>query len=115
MLRRWLRERRVRQEEHNRQIFCYECRGKKRYADPMAICLALQVDKEYTPEHLRKAKRAEPISMEIVAEAATKAFDVPRLDTATGQGMTFAELVGLVDAFDLWCYHLQKKTLHLQT
>lgn len=115
MLLRWLRERRVRREEHHKQIFCYEFRGKRRYADPMAICLSLQIDKDYTPEHLRKAKQAQPLSMEIVADAATRAFAVTRLDTETGEGMTVAELVGLVDAFDLWCYQLQKKTPHLRT
>lgn len=100
----------MRKQEHAKQIFAYETEQKTRYADPMEVCLLLASDENYTPEHLRKAKKCEPASMEIVAQAAARAFNVQRLDTATGKGMTIAELVGLVDAFDLWCWHLQKKT-----
>lgn len=115
MIRRWLHRRRLRAENKNRNIFTYVASGEKRYADPMAIALALKFDKRYTEQHLQQAKNLDPASMEIVAQAAERAFGIPRLDESTGEGLTISELIGLVDAFDLWCFQLQKKTAHLAT
>ena len=121
MFTRYFHLKRANKEEVARQIFAYQSRVKSskgfnttvfrtRYADPMMIALALQSDPGYTPEHLRRAKTHEAESLEIVAKAAARAFQIDRLDEETGEGATMAELIGLVDAFDLWCFQLQKKT-----
>ena len=110
MFTRYFHLKRANKEEVARQIFAYQSRDKTRYADPMMIALALQSDPGYTPEHLRRAKTHEAASLEIVAKAAARAFQIDRLDEETGEGATMAELIGLVDAFDLWCFQLQKKT-----
>lgn len=108
--RRFRTKRAAASEEVARQIFAYESRGKKRYCDPLMVAMALQTDARFTNEHLRKAKKHDPESLEIVAAAGARAFQVERLNGENGQGATVAELVGLVDAFDLWCFQLQKKT-----
>ncbi len=113
MFKRWRKrrlERRVRREQLQRCIFTYETQQGTRHGDPMQIAMALKTDADYLPRHLDEALKNDPISMEIVANAASRAFGIPRLKEATGDGMTIAELIGLVDAFDLWCYRLQKKT-----
>lgn len=103
-------EKRARREQLKRCIFSYQTHQGTRHADPMQIAMALKTDQEYLPRHLDEALNNDPIAMEIVAKAAARAFAVSRLDEATGEGMTIGELIGLVDAFDLWCYRLQKKT-----
>jgi len=111
MFKRFLLRRRVQNEQAARRIFAYFVDGKKRYADPMEVALSLQMDAVYTPEHLTRAKKThDPESMEVCAQAAAKAFDLNRLDPETGTGATIAELIGLIDAFDTWCFVLQKKT-----
>lgn len=110
MFTRYFHIKRAKKEEVARQIFAYQAREKTRYADPMMVAMALQSDPSYTPDHLRRAKEHNAESLEIVAKAAARAFQVSRLDEDTGEGATIAELVGLVDAFDLWCFQLQKKT-----
>ncbi|MFZ9077523.1 MAG: hypothetical protein ACO23H_03245 [Alphaproteobacteria bacterium] len=110
IIRRVFHRLRVRKEANTRQIFGYYSNGRKRFADPMDIAMALQTDEKYTPLHLKKARNLEAESMEIVAEAAARAFDMQRLDRETGKGSTIAELIGLVEAFDMWCFQLQKKT-----
>lgn len=103
-------ERRARREHLQRCIFSYETHQGTRHADPMQIAMALKTDPDYLPRHLDEALQNDPVSMEIVANAASRAFGIQRLDESTGNGMTIAELIGLVDAFDLWCFRLQKKT-----
>lgn len=111
---RWLRKKRVQvqaaREESTRQIFEFQTRTGTKYCDPLLVAMALHTDEHYAPEHLQKAKQHDPLALEIVANAASRAFQVPRLNGENGDGCTVAELVGLVDAFDLWCYQLQKKT-----
>lgn len=97
-------------EEKARQIFEFELRGKKHAVDPMMVALALSFDENYKPEHLEKAKLHDPISVEVSANAASRAFKISRFQDWNTDGATVAELVGLLDAFDLWCYQLQKKT-----
>lgn len=100
----------IKKEERARQIFEFETEEGTRYCDPMMVALALSFDAEFKPEHLEKAKTGNPQSMEIVAAAGARAFSLSRLDPASGKGQTVAQLIGLVDAFDLWCFQLQKKT-----
>ncbi|MAI41346.1 MAG: hypothetical protein CMP95_02695 [Gammaproteobacteria bacterium] len=100
----------AKQEERARQIFEFETEEGTRYCDPMMVALALSFDAEFKPEHLERAKNGNPQSMEVVAAAGARAFKLDRLDPATGKGQTVAQLIGLVDAFDLWCFQLQKKT-----
>lgn len=113
MFQRWRRkkvEKRAGNEERARAIFSYETRQGTRHCDPLLVAMALQTDPEYKPEHLVKAKQQDPVCLEIVANAAARAFQVKRLSSADDTGMTIAELLGLLDAFDLWCFQLQKKT-----
>jgi len=109
----WLRKQRIQraaaQEERCRQIFEYQTRDGTRYCDPLLVAMALETDPNYTDDHLARAKRHDPVSLEVVANAAVRAFNVQRLNQ-DGEGATVAELIGLVDAFDLWCFQLQKKT-----
>ncbi len=100
----------AKQEERARQIFEFQTEQGTRYCDPMMVALALSFDAEFKPEHLSQAKSGNPQSMEIVAAAGARAFNLSRLDPETGEGQTVAQLIGLVDAFDLWCFQLQQKT-----
>ena len=97
-------------EERARQIFEFQAADGTRYCDPMMVALALSFDSKFKPEHLDKAKNGHPESMEIVAAAGSRAFKLERLNESTGEGHTVAQLIGLVDAFGLWCFQLQKKT-----
>lgn len=97
-------------EEQARQIFEFELRGKKHAVDPMMVALALSFDGEYKPEHLEKAESHDPISLEVCANAAARVFKIDRFSESNTAGATIAELVGLLHAFDIWCYQLQKKT-----
>lgn len=97
-------------EERARQIFEFQLRGKKYAADPMMVALALTYDAEYKQEHLEKAQSHDPLSLEVCASAAARVFKLDRFTSENQDGATIAELVGLLHAFDLWCYQLQKKT-----
>lgn len=97
-------------EERARQIFEYELRGKKHACDPMMVALALSFDAEYKPEHLEKAQSHDPVCLELCASAAARVFKLERFSEENTEGATIAELIGLLHAFDLWCYQLQKKT-----
>jgi hypothetical protein len=93
-----------------RNIFRFNDGRGVRSADPIAIAIALHEHKEFLPRHLGEAASGEPEAMMIVARTASEVFNVPFLAANGKIGLTAAEMLELMLAFDGYMWLLKKST-----
>lgn len=93
-----------------RNIFRFNDGRGVRSADPIAISIALHEHKEFLPRHLGEAVDGNPEAMMIVARAASEVFNVPHLAANGKSGLTAAEMLELMLAFDGYMWLLKKST-----
>ncbi len=101
MIRQWAWNRR-------RQIFHFNDGRKVRSADPIAVAIALHEHSEFLPRHLGEAADGDSTAQQIVARAACDVFGVTPLAADGRSGMTVAELIELMFAFDAYLFALKK-------
>ena len=92
----------------HRAIFRYRDGSKIRSIDPIAVALALHAHPKFLPSHLHEAASGDPSAMAIVSHAACDVFGVRPFDGKSG--LTVAELIELMLAFDVYCLALKKNT-----
>jgi hypothetical protein len=93
-----------------RNIFRFNDGRGVRSADPIAIAIALHEHKEFLPRHLGDAASGDPEAMMIVARTASEVFNVPFLAADGKSGLTAAEMLELMLAFDGYMWLLKKST-----
>lgn len=93
-----------------RNIFRFNDGRGVRSADPIAISIALHEHKTFLPRHLGEAVDGDPEAMMIVARAASEVFNVPSLAANGKSGLTAAEMLELMLAFDAYLWSLKKST-----
>ncbi len=106
MLLRWLANRRW---NKRRLIFRFHDGRRIRRVDPVEIALALHEHPEYLPEHLGEASDGHLGAQRTVAQAACDVFGVQPLSEKGG--LTVAERIELMQAFDLYLLALKKNTV----
>lgn len=97
----------------HRAIFRYRDGRKIRSIDPIAVALALHAHPRFLPTHLAEAAGGDAEAMETVAQAACDVFGVAPFNGQSG--LTIAELIELMLAFDVYCLALKKNTGILPT
>jgi hypothetical protein len=98
-----------------RNIFRFNDGRRVRSADPIAVAIALHEHKEYLPHHLGEATDGNPEAMMIVARAACDVLGVHPLAANGKSGLTAAELLELMQAFDGYLFALKKNIEHSLT
>lgn len=93
--------------QKRRQIFRFNDGSRVRAVDPIAIAVALKEHKEFLPRHLTGAVNGDPESRKKVADAACDVFGVVPFD-GLKTGLTVAERIELMLAFDLWMLTVKK-------
>lgn len=107
LLRQWLwRQRRL--------IFRFNNGSKIVAVDPISIAIAIHEHPQFLPRHLREAADGDREAQTIVANAACDVFDVTRFD-GYKTGLTVAERIELMMAFDTYLHALKKNTVHSLT
>lgn len=102
-LRRWLFRR-------QRFIFQFWDGRRYRYADPIAVHLALQEDPEFEfRRHMLDIDQGVPEATHIACRAVQRAFGVEAYDEAKRTGLLVGEQLGLLLAFYRWI-EVQKKS-----
>jgi hypothetical protein len=91
-----------------RNIFRYNDGRRVRSADPIAVAIALHEHKTFLPRHLGEATDGDPEAMIIVARAACDVFGVTPLAANGKTGLTAAECLELMQAFDAYLFALKK-------
>jgi hypothetical protein len=100
MLRQWIWNRR-------RLIFRFNDGAKVVAVDPIAIAIAIHEHPKYLPRHLNEAADGDREAQAIVADAACDVFKVSRFD-GYKSGLTVAERIELMMAFDVYLHVLKK-------
>lgn len=103
MLFRWLHNRR-------RKIFRFNDGRRVRSIDPIEAAIGLSEHKTYLPEHLEDARFGDVEALGQVATAACDVFGVQPLSVNGKTGLTVAERLELMLAFDLYLLALKKNT-----
>lgn len=107
LLRQWFwRQRRL--------IFRFNDGSKIVAVDPISIAIAIHEHPKFLPRHLREAADGDRESQAIVANAARDVFGVTRFD-GYKTGLTVAERIELMMAFDTYLNALKKNTGHSLT
>lgn len=101
--------------QRRRKIFRFRDGKSVRGADPIVVALALHRHKEYLPEHLVDAANGVQEARESVAAAACDVFSVTPLADNGKHGLTVAERIELMMAFDAYLHALKKNTKHSPT
>ncbi|MFG0261030.1 MAG: hypothetical protein ACF788_01375 [Novipirellula sp. JB048] len=91
-----------------RLIFRYHDGRRVRSADPIVLAAGLHGHPEYLYRHLRDAAEGDQESIDIVARAACDVFGVSPLEGSGQGGLTVAERIELMMAFDLYLFELKK-------
>ena len=112
MLLNWIR---TKLWQRRRLIFRYHDGESQRAADPVEIAIALHGHTEFLYRHLEDAAEGDKDAQQVVARAACDAFGVEPLSPDGSYGLTVAERIELVMAFDLFLMKLKKNTVHSQT
>lgn len=89
-------------------IFRYHDGSRVRSADPIVLASLLHEHDEYLYRHLGEAADGDSDSIDIVARAVCDVFGVQPLAGKTG--LTVAERIELMMAFDLYLIELKKNT-----
>lgn len=107
LLRQWLWKQR-------RLIFRFNNGSKVVAVDPISIAIAIHEHPQFLPRHLREAADGDREAQTIVARAACDVFGVTRFD-GYKTGLTVAERIELMMAFDTYLHALKKNTVHSLT
>lgn len=91
-----------------RNIFRFNDGRRVRSADPIAVAIALHEHKTFLPRHLGEAVEGDPEAQRIVAGAARDVFGVSLLSPDEQNGLTVAETIELMLAFDGYLFALKK-------
>lgn len=103
MLRQWIWNRR-------RLIFRFNDGAKVVSVDPITIAIAIHEHSKFLPRHMNEAADGDREAQSIVAEAACDVFKVSRFD-GYKSGLTVAERIELMMAFDVYLHTLKKNTV----
>lgn len=98
-----------------RNIFRFNDGRRVRSVDPIVASIALHEHETFLPRHLGEAVDGDPEAMKIVAGAACEVFGVTPLAASGKSGLTVAELLELMLAFDGYMWSLKKSTERLLT
>jgi hypothetical protein len=108
----WLRNRIWRKR---RLIFRFHDGHKIRSIDPVEVVVGLHGHSSYLHRHLGEAANGDADAQRTVAQAACDVFGVHPFDSTSQTGLTVAERIELVMAFDLYMWKLKKNTGRLRT
>lgn len=101
LIRRWLWNRR-------RNIFRYNDGHNVRSIDPIQVAIGLHEHDTFLPRHLSEAADGNPTAQQIVGQAACDVFGVSSLAADGSRGLTLAERIELMFAFDAYMFALKK-------
>ena len=96
--------------ERRRFIFRYYDGLRVQSADPIELATDLAAHKTYLHEHIGQAVAGDAEALAIVGDAACDVFGVEPLSEDGKRGLTVAERLQLVMAFDLYMAALKKNT-----
>lgn len=99
----------LRRTPKDRFIFRFVAGGETRFADPVDASLLLIEHPEYLPSHLAEARAGDLDAIEVCGRAACDAFGLSLVTSNSKHGVTLAECVKLLLAFDLWQVALRHK------
>lgn len=92
-----------------RHIFRFRVGRRWRYADPVTVHMLLAEHAEYLPRHLAEARAGDLEAIEICGRVACDAFGVSSLDDDPKRGLSIAERIKLLLAFDHYKMALRHK------